>query len=230
MKTKIIFPTLFLFVAGVLTAQDCTTFFPFKQGATIEYTHYDKKDKVSASTMQKITLVEDKGDAGISATIEAQINDKKGEEAMTTAYDIRCQDNTLYMDITAMMPELTQSFGQMEIEMTGDDLQLPSRLTVGQALPDATMQIKAGTGGMSIMNMTIEIVDRKVEGRETVETPAGTFDCYKINQTTKTKMLVSKTFTSTEWYAEGVGIVKSESYDKKGNVESYSLLTRFSKE
>ncbi len=231
MKTKIIFPTLILlFAVASAIAQDCSTFFPFQQGAVIEYTYYNKKDKVNSSSLQKVTMIEDSGSKGLTAKMDAQLKDKKGKEMMTTTYEISCRDNVLYMDMTALMPELTQSFSQMDMEMTGDDLQLPSRLTIGQTLPDATMKIKAGTGGMNIMNMTIEIVDRKVEGQETVETPAGTFDCYKISQTTKTKMMIGKEFTSAEWYAQGVGMVKSETYDKKGRVESYALLTKFEKE
>lgn len=230
MKTKIIFPILFLFAAATAFAQECSTFFPFKKGASLEFTHYDQKDRVTSTTMQKVSVIEDKGAEGLQAEIEAKVNDDKDKEVMNSTYKVICKDNILYMDLTMMMPQLTESISSMDVTMTGDDLQLPAKLTAGQALPDATMQIKAGSGGMNIISMTIEIVDRKVEGKETIETPAGTFDCFKIRQTTKTKMLVGKTFESVEWYAEGVGMVKSETYDKKGRVDSYTLLTKFSEE
>jgi hypothetical protein len=32
--------------------------------------------------------------------------------------------------------------------------------------------------------------------------------------------------SAVEWIAEGVGIVKTESYNKKGKIESYQVLTK----
>ena len=34
---------------------------------------------------------------------------------------------------------------------------------------------------------------------------------------------------STEWYAKGIGMVKSESYDKSGKVQSTTHLTELKK-
>lgn len=60
------------------------------------------------------------------------------------------------------------------------------------------------------------INDRKVEGQESVTTPAGTWDCFKISY--KCKMGVKTgpinipiNFEGTEWYAPGFGIVKTQS-------------------
>ena len=35
--------------------------------------------------------------------------------------------------------------------------------------------------------------------------------------------------TTATWYSENVGMVRSESYDKKGKLTDYTLLTNFSK-
>jgi hypothetical protein len=77
--------------------------------------------------------------------------------------------------------------------------------------------------------MTVTITDRKVVGKESVTTPAGTFDCFKItsNSTIKTKTVVGITmeFSAIEWLAPKAAIVKSESY-KKGKLQGYTLLTK----
>jgi len=40
-------------------------------------------------------------------------------------------------------------------------------------------------------------------------------------------MGVSQQSTSKQWIAEKVGMVKSENYDKRGNITSRSLLSKF---
>lgn len=79
------------------------------------------------------------------------------------------------------------------------------------------------------MNMTMEMVDRKVEGKESLTTSAGTFDCYVISYTTEMKMGLNTMFKNKEWIAEGVGMVKSENYNKNGKLMGYSELTKIMK-
>ena len=76
--------------------------------------------------------------------------------------------------------------------------------------------------------MTIYVTDRAVEARESLTTSAGTFDCIKITQKETTKMIVKIQATSKEWYAENIGMVRSESYNKKGKLTGYSVLTKIS--
>ena len=79
-------------------------------------------------------------------------------------------------------------------------------------------------------NMSTLITDREVLGKESVTTPAGTFDCYIITQSTHIKsMAANQKRTTKQWIAEGVGVVKSEDYNKKGKLDGTSVLTSFSK-
>ena len=65
----------------------------------------------------------------------------------------------------------------------------------------------------------------KYQGRETVHTPIGDFDCIKIYTETKGKvMLISETEYTIDWYAKNIGLVKSEIVTKKGKVLSTTLL------
>lgn len=230
MKTNFIFPMIFILAAGRVTAQECATFFPFDKGAALEYTHYDDKGKVMLVSNQKVVMIDDAGADGLTAQVDVVMLDKNGKEQTKGNYKVTCKASTLYMDITATMPQMTQSFSQMEMQMTGDQLQLPAKLSVGQALPDAHMEIKAGSGGVNLMKMTIDVTERKVEGKEMITTPTGAYEAYKISYMTSTKMLVGKNFKTIAWYAPKVGMVKQESYDKKGNLENSMVLTKFSKQ
>ncbi|MBE2206244.1 MAG: hypothetical protein IAE84_01600, partial [Saprospiraceae bacterium] len=81
-------------------------------------------------------------------------------------------------------------------------------------------------GGVTIMTLRFDITDRKVVAKETITVPAGTFDCYKITYTFTTKTILSKAFSVTSWHNEKAGVVRSETYDKKGVLESRSELSK----
>lgn len=219
---------LFAFVAPLQAQEACSSFFNFKEGVSFEYTSYNKKDKVDAVTKSKVASVTEV-DGGLKATMESRLYDKKGEEISSGTYEVFCQGNTLNMDVSGMLnPAMQEAFTGMEVEITGTALEVPSKLEVGMSLPDASTNIKAGTNGISLLNMTVNIVDREVESMETVKTPVNSYECYKISQTSEVKMMISREFKSVDFFAKGIGVVRSETYDKRGNLESYMLLTAYS--
>jgi hypothetical protein len=105
---------------------------------------------------------------------------------------------------------------------------IPSTLSVGQALKDGQVTMTA-TNSPVPMKITVNVVDRKVVAKESIQTPAGKFDCLKITSKSivKNQMGIAMTFefSATEWIAPKVGLVKSESYDKKGKLSGSSVLS-----
>lgn len=62
-------------------------------------------------------------------------------------------------------------------------------------------------------------------GIEIVHTPAGDFECVRIQTQCKNKILLSAHKEYNEyWYAQGIGLVKTESYSKRGKLLSSTLL------
>jgi len=228
-----------LAIACGLTAvaqQDCSTYFPFKQGVKMEYTNYNKKDKVEGAQMHEISDIQSTDGGGISATVSTMVTDKKGKELQSGNYEVKCKDGAFYMDMTGIIPtEMMQGKeaegdASAEIDIEQEGMVIPADLSVGQELPDASTTINLGSGGMNLMKMKVDMTDRKVEAKETLETPAGTFDCYKMSYTMKTKFsFVKNEMQSTQWYAEDIGMVRSETYNKKGKLVGYSVLTKFEK-
>ncbi len=196
-------------------------YYPFEEGTAFQITGYDKKGKINSVVDYSITDVTDN-----TATIKAKISDKKGKEITTTDYKINCNNNTISIDFKSMMnPDMFAQYKDIEIDFEGTNIELPNDLSVGKDLKDANMVMIMNMGGMK-MNMTMDLVNRKVEGKERISTPAGTFDCYVITYTTEVKMGMKSTFKNKEWIAEGVGMVKSENYNKKGKLLGYSELTK----
>jgi hypothetical protein len=90
------------------------------------------------------------------------------------------------------------------------------------------MEVKASINGLQIMKLVLDISDRQVISSEEVSVPAGTFDCIKLKQTTTISGIGNRSYTGTTWLAPGIGTVRSENYDKKGELDSYTELTKFS--
>lgn len=219
-----------LFATGVAFSQDCSTYYTMIEGAKFQYTNYDKKDKPEGKIDYTVTEVTNSGD-GTIATMNIVFTDEKGEQYLTNDYQFTCQGDVVTIDFESLIPDqMMQQYQDMEMTIDGTDIELPNNLSVGQSLPDANVTMKISVAGAMNMNINIDTVNRKVEKKESVTTPAGTFDCFVIYSETKTKMMISnQTFPSRLWLAEGVGMVKTENYNKKGDKTGSMVLTKFEK-
>ncbi|WP_418501420.1 hypothetical protein [Flagellimonas sp.] len=218
------------FTVGTTVAQSsCSQYYPLVEGTSLQYTNYDKKGKEEGQMDYKVTNVNESGDT-VSATMVMEISDQKGN-TFSSDYDITCDGNVVRIDFKSLMNEqMLSQMGEMEMDITGTDVELPNNLSVGQELPDSNVNVKMKMGGVMNMNMDVETINRKVEKQESVTTPAGTFDCYVIYSETRTKMMMSnQTMPSRVWLAEGVGMVKQESYNKSGKLVASSVLTQLSR-
>ncbi|MBE0641630.1 MAG: hypothetical protein IH599_06305 [Bacteroidales bacterium] len=113
----------------------------------------------------------------------------------------------------------------MEMEVSGDELEIPEKLSVGQTLDDGEIVIKVMNQGMAMMNMAVKVFNRKVEAKEKITTPAGSFDCYKLSYDVESKVMLKISSKGEEWIAEGIGVVKTATYSKAGKLTGYSLIT-----
>lgn len=222
--------TLIFLSSGVALAQGCSTYYTMVEGATFQYTNYNKKDKPDGTIDYKVTDVSNNGPS-TTATMNIVFTDEKGEQFMTNDYQFTCEGDVVTIDFESLIPDqLMEQYKDMEMTIDGTNIELPNNLSVGQSLPDANVNLKISLAGAMNMNINVDTVNRKVEKKETVTTPAGTFDCFVIYSETQTKMMISnQTFPSRLWLAEGIGMVKSENYNKKGDKTSSTLLTKFDK-
>ncbi|MBP7849586.1 MAG: hypothetical protein KA053_04860 [Lentimicrobiaceae bacterium] len=221
---------LLAFMGSVqIVAQDCNAYFPYKEGFTIEMRHYDKKDKLSGSSVQKVKSIR-QIDGGMAYVMSQLFRDDKGAEQFSGDFEISCQDGLIRVDMKKLLgPAMMGAYEGMEVQIDGDQLEFPSSLQVGQVLKGGVMNITIMNQGMKMMSMQVVVSDRVVEAKENLTTPAGTFECYKIAYDTETKLLMKVKSKSEEWIAEGVGVVKMASYGSNGKLENYSVLTSFSR-
>ncbi|MEP2239620.1 MAG: hypothetical protein ABJI22_14730 [Maribacter sp.] len=230
MKIKLLITLLFLTGIFSLSAQDnCSKFYPMNEGVSMEYTNYNKKGKVEGVSSYKVVEANHTGDT-TTANMFINLKDNKGKEVYNTNYSLSCSNNTVTLDYESLLPtEMMEQYGDMDIEISGNDIEIPNNLSVGQNLNDANVAMKISMSGIN-MNMTVDMTNRKVEKKESVTTTAGTFDCFVLYSENRSKMMmVNQVYPSRVWLSESVGMVKQETYKKNGDVMSSTLLTALSK-
>ena len=212
----------FFCITSTVFSQDCSKYYPMDEGTKFQITMYNKKDKMSGVMDYEVKEV-----SGNTATMFYEMADEKGKMITSSEYGITCSDDGVTIDFSSMMsPGVMGQYEDMEVEMSGTDLLFPNNLSVGQSLPDADVLMTVKMPPMN-MKMTMKFFNRKVEGNETVNTPAGNFECYVITYDTESKMGIKMTMSSKLWLSEGYGMVKQENYNKKGALMGKSVLTSF---
>ncbi len=226
MRTPL-FTLFFLLFIQVSFSQDfCELFGLIKEGYEAEYTNYDAKDKVTGKQLMKVISVKRENDAIIS-TVESTLFDKKDKQIQTMEVEFTCKNSTLYIDLRNLIN--TQAFSAftetMEIEIRGVPASYPSNMKVGDKLPDADLEMDARMDGFKIMSIEVKMTNQEITSREDIETPAGKFDCFKINSESEVVTLFSHKSRSETYFSPKVGTVKSINFDSKGKVNGYTLLT-----
>ena len=201
---------LFLLFAGFTQVHAQTPYCCVTEGTVLTYTDYDAKGKETGTTVMNLKEVKVLNSMDYDVTMETMVNASGQEVTMETNMQVR--------NGSAMI-----SMGQGDIDVTATDLELmhiPNKLAVGYQLPLGEMYVNLG--GFRVKST---ITENEVVDREEITTPAGTFKCYVVKQTSSGRALGIKSESTVKtWYARGVGRVKQETYSK-GDLITSSVLT-----
>lgn len=222
MKTKTpLIIICFIICITAIGQTTCSKYYPFKNGTTFQITNFDKKGNKAGVVDYKISQANSH-----TASVSAKISDEKDKEITTSEFKITCNEKGVSIDFKSLMKqEMFDQFKDMDIDISGTDIEIPNNLEVGQSLADARVNMAINMAGMK-MNMNIDMVNRKVVAQESITTAAGTFKCFALSYNSEINMGIKQSFAMKEWIAENVGLVKSESYDKNGKLIGSSELTK----
>lgn len=210
MKTmKRVFMLLLLF-AGVYQLQAQAPYCCVTKGAVLTYTDYNAKGKETGTTT---TVYKDVN----------MISNLDYDVVMETTVDADGNQTTMETTMTVRNGNATISMGSGSIDLTATDpelLQIPNKLAVGYKLPLGEMIVD-----LSGFRVKSTVTENEVIDREEITTPAGTFKCYVVQQTSEGRVMgIKSTSTIKTWYSRGVGAVKTETYSN-GDLFSSSVLT-----
>ena len=168
-----------------------------------------------------------KDGSSITATINSEFVDAKGKTITKSTNNVKCENGMMQMDMkTFIPPAQMEQMKSGEAKATDVYLEYPANMNVGDQLKDGQFNMDYESSGGLKSSIEISITERKVEGKESITTPAGTWECYKISAKNR---IVSKVagigfpikMDVVEWFSPGFGIVKTES--KTGKTEITSI-------
>jgi len=196
-------------------AQDCKNYYYLQNNKTIEMTIYNKKGVANGKQVYTVSEVKSSG-GGITGTVNSELFDKKGKSMAKGHSEIECTNGSMMIDMKMLLPSAQQEqFAKAKVKADKIYIEYPATMKAGDQLKDATLNMTIDNNGMTqTVNMVVS--DRKVEGKESVTTTAGTWECFKLSY--KSKITVKTmgigipiNIEGTEWFAPGFGIVKTES-------------------
>jgi len=221
---KLLLITAIILCAIVLKAQE--TFFPTKEGTVLIYKTFDKKDKLTSTIQYTIKHVTISG-SNIDITYQCESIDPKDKLVFKEDITIHQKGDKLYIDMSNFINKAAfQQNGEIpaNIEVTGNNMEIPLNPQPGDVLPDASVAMALKMGFIN-MKVSADVTNRKVEAIEDITVKGGTFKSYKFSSDINSvAMGIKVKAKSTEWYAKGIGTVKSESYDKEGKLQSHTEL------
>lgn len=216
-------------------AQNCSGYYYLQNHTEVQMTTYDKHGKPAVVVTSRITDAKSIP-GGMQSNFQSTIKDQDGNVIEEGNGTMKCDHGNLSIDMKQAMPSSSmKQFEDMRVKADEAYLTYPATMNIGQNLPGATFHMemykKANNKRFATVDYTIS--KRKVEGKETVSTPAGNWNCFKItyNMVMKIKIGIGipMHFTVTEWFAPDFGIVKTTDYNKKGEVIGSTELTSLKK-
>jgi len=209
---KRVFTAAFVAIFTLVFAAQAQAQQPFattKQGTVAEYEVKGPGGVVMSYVRSTVTAVDLKDDRNYTVTLSAQAlgaDRKPLGPAQVAKTEVRDGVLTVAPDMGA------------GVEITGTMPSYPSDMAVGYT---NDYKFTAKTMGMEVVTTGKD----RVVGQESVTTPAGTFDCLKV-ETEMTIVVMGQTqqMKTTTWMAHGVGQVKTEVRDNAGSVMNGNTL------
>lgn len=210
----------------------------FRKGAVIEATSYDGNGKTVALQSSVVRKVYTEKGMTISELDMKNTNGEgKDEKSVKGVY--KCDGKNFIVDILSFL-----GAAKPGATISASGLFFPLVLTAGEILPDANYTISMSYGGKDMKIVSV-IKDRKVEVKESITIPAGTFEAYKISavvdastemegmaEEMKKSMQEAKKKMGTHrmiiWYSPEVTVLKMEFY-QGDKLQSSNEVTKITK-
>ncbi|SET42731.1 TapB family protein [Hymenobacter actinosclerus] len=222
-------------------AADCPHPFGLADNTARTFTLQDSRGKTTGYVHQRVVSLgteqnKKKTQTTNTVLLKSGAYDTKGRLLYLRDLTFRCRQDTAFTDgLDQLKPAQLSSFQDRILTYSPTPLAWPNQPTIGSELPGGGVSVDVRSSAVHIAQVYSHVGKRRVTGRQTVTTPAGTFECYKVEGELETATVaradlkLATTVRIVEYYAPTVGLVKSELYDKKGRLDQVRLLTGLDK-
>ncbi|RSK24057.1 TapB family protein [Hymenobacter metallilatus] len=216
---------------------DCTHPFGLLDNMERVYQLQDASGKANGTLRQRVVSLgseqnKKKTVTTTTALVKSGTYDSKNHLQRQQDLIFRCRQDTSFTDgLEELNPESLRSFRDRRFAYAPVPLAWPNQPTVGSELPGGGVSVQVSSTAVDIARVYTTVQKRRITGTESVTTPAGTFACYRVEAeresatAARADMVMRTTVKVVDYYSPGIGIVKTEVYDKKGKLEQVRLLT-----
>lgn len=223
---------------SICHAQDDVYLVSNPNTARWSYIETDSNGKMTATIFNSVESIEGDAVNGKIKLLVEEVPVASPKDTVKGFVYYRFKDGEFMADMSAMMSAdyftsyLEENYSELTEEQRKEVLkELQSMYTSGEIrgiprypktgkLPDYEFQFK-----LSIINMKVVGEERRIVGTEKVQTGAGAFDCFIMEEKITSKIMVMKDVEKIRsWYAYGIGLVKEVTYDKNGKLLSTMIL------
>ncbi len=201
----------------------------FKKGSEIISKDFDQSGKELASQTTQVLEVTEQGGFTI-AKVKGIIGEVTSGKETEVNFGYKCDGTAVFFDIASLYRTEANA---KDSKFKAGEYSFPLHVQTGEMLPDISSTMETERGGKT-QSMTMTISNRKVEGKETITTEAGTWETFKISNELKMDLILpgmdakmkemiaqiqaQNQLVAIIWFAPDLGIVKSETY-KNGVLE-----------
>ena len=161
------------------------------------------------------------------ASLKSGLYNKKNGLVRLQDLTFRSRRDTCFTDgLANLNSDALRSFRDRKLVYTPVPLAWPNHPAVGSTLPPGGVSVQVSSSVVSIATVSTLLRNRRViSGPAPVTTPAGTFSCYKVEANRESAtvprpdMAMRTSVKQVDFYAPGVGIVRTEIYNKKGKLD-----------
>lgn len=216
---------------------DTTYPFGLLDNMELVYTITDAAGKPAGSMRQRVVNLGSKTDKKTTQTtntalLKSGLYDKNNRLLHLQDVTFACRRDTSFTDGRSEMdPKSLASFRDRLLAYAPVPLAWPHQPTVGSALPAGGVEVQVSSTAVDIAKVSALVRNRRVvSGPEAVVTPAGTFQCYKVeaereaSTAPRADMVLRNKTRVVDYYSPAVGIVKTELYTKKGKLAQTRVL------
>jgi len=216
-RIKLFAVAIFVAISAGVYAQN--PFFSTKAGTVLVYEKKDGKGEIEDYSRQTVKAVEGSG-SNMTVSYLSENMDKNKKVLAEILCKMVIKNDVMIFDLKHVLVGRLKD-PKVKIESTaGTPMELPNNLKSGQSLKDAKIVINVSKGIIKA-KIDVSMTGGKCVGIEDVAVPAGTFKCHKITQNVITVSMGKTTQTRVvAWYAPNVGVVKSETYNDKNQLQS----------
>lgn len=228
MKSFFFTLSFIIYQVSLVTAQ--CTMMPFVQGRTLNYDLFNAQNKLTGTVKYTFQEVGNTSN-GVTAKVWVENFDVKGKLLHSNEVKYTCNSNVFSIDMqSSLNPNTMSAYKDMTIQGETSYLDFPAQATAGSSLQDATLFLRVyDKSEKEFATIQSTVTNRKVLDAESISIASGTYNCMKISSNAS---LLIKTLgfglpvetSSVEWWSSGVGLVKSETYNKSGKIVSTMQL------